>query len=458
MKHALALLLLLPLSAQERKPNIVFILADDLGSAELGCTGQKKIRTPRIDRLAAEGTRFMQFYAGNAVCAPSRCTLMTGRHPGHAWVRSNRELPGEGQIAIPAATVTIAELLKGKGYATGAVGKWGLGAPGSEGDPIRQGFDLFFGYNCQRHAHNHYPVYLWKNDRKIELDGKTYSHDLMEKEALGFIRSNKDRPFFLYVPFAIPHLAVQVPEDSLEEYRGKFEEIPYDGKRGYQAHPTPRAGHAAMITRMDRSVGRIVDLLSELGLEKDTLVLFSSDNGGPRGGAGMDGAFFETNGLLRGHKGSLFEGGIRVPLIARWPGRVRAGATNEFVGGFQDLLPTFGELAGAEAPRDADGLSFLPTLFGKGEQRKHEFLYWEFPSGGGWQAVRIGDWKGVLLDLAKKKTEIHLYDLAKDPGESEDVAAKHPDVVERIAKIMAAEHVPSEIFPLPGIDPPAKRK
>jgi arylsulfatase len=328
--------------------------------------------------------------------------------------------------------------------------------PGSEGDPNRQGFDLFFGYNCQRHAHNHYPAYLWRNDKRIELDGKQYSHDLMEKEALEFIRANRARPFFLFVPFTIPHAQVQVPEDSLDEYRGKWEESPAAGQKG-PGHPTPRAAHAAMITRMDRSVGRIVDLLAELGLEKETLVLFSSDNGGPAGGAGMDGAFFETNGILRGHKGSLFEGGIRVPFIARWPGRIRAGATSDLAGAFQDVLPTFCEIAGAEAPKDVDGVSLAPTLFGSGEQKKREFLYWEFPAGGGWQAVRLGDLKGLRQQLAQKKSEIQLYDLAKDPGEKEDLAAKHPEVVARMARIMVEQHVPSELFPLPGIDPPAKK-
>ena len=450
---ALLLPALLGAAAQERRPNILFILADDLGSAELGCTGQKKIRTPRIDRLAAEGMRFTQFYAGNAVCAPSRCVLMTGKHAGHAWVRNNRELKVEGQTPIPDSAVTVAELLKAKGYATGAVGKWGLGSPGSEGDPNRQGFDLFFGYNCQRHAHNHYPAYLWKNDKKIELDGKTYSHDLMEKEALDFVRANKAKPFFLFVPFTIPHAAVQVPEDSLEEYKGKFEETPYDGKKGYQPHATPRAAHAAMITRMDRSVGRLVDLLAELGLEKETLVVFSSDSGGPAGGAGMDGAFFETNGLLRGHKGSLFEGGIRTPFIARWPGRIKPGTTSDLPAAFYDLLPTFSAVAGAEVPKDADGVSLLPTLLGQGGQQKHDFLYWEFPAGGGWQAVRVGSWKGLRQNLAQKKSEIQLYDLSKDPGEREDVASKHPDVVGRIAGLMKEQHAPSELFPLPGIDP-----
>jgi arylsulfatase len=462
IRIALALLLAAP-AAQERKPNIVFILADDLGWGELGSYGQKKIRTPRLDRMAAEGMRFTQFYSGNAVCAPSRCVIMTGKHPGHAFIRANREVQPEGQAPIPAAARTVAEALKDRGYVTGAFGKWGLGSPGSEGDPIRQGFDVFFGYNCQREAHNFYPKHLWKNDRKVPLEGndrgltgKQYSHDLIEEEALGFVRANKDRPFFLYVPFTIPHVAMQVPEDSLAEYKGLWEDPPYEGKKGYLPHPAPRAGHAAMITRMDRSVGRLLDLLSELKLDGNTLVCFSSDNGSIDAVGGHDLAFFEANGNLRGQKGNLWEGGIRVPFLARWPGKIKAGAVSDLPAGFLDLFPTFAAVAGADVPGDVDGLSFLPTLLGQEGQKPREFLYWEYPAGGGWQAVRLGPWKGVRTQLAQKKP-LELYDLSKDPGEKEDVASKHPELVAKIEAILAREHVRSELFPLPGIDAPAKK-
>jgi arylsulfatase len=444
-----------------RPPNVIFILADDLGYAELGCYGQKKIRTPNIDRLAAEGMRFTQFYAGNAVCAPSRCCLMTGKHPGHAHIRNNSEVQPEGQRPIPDSAVTMAELLKARGYVTAAVGKWGLGPPGSEGDPNRQGFDLFFGYNCQRHAHNHYPTYLWRNDQRILLEGndggrtgKQYSHDLMETEALKFIRDNRDRPFFLYVPFTIPHLALQVPEDSLKEYVGKWDDPPYTGGKGYQPHPHPRAAYAAMVTRLDRSVGRIVELVKQLNLDDKTLIMFSSDNGPTHDGAGgSDSAFFESAGALRGLKGSLYEGGIRVPFIARWTGKIQPGATSDLPLAFWDVLPTLCELAGADVPKDTDGISFLPTLLGKGNQKKHEFLYWEFPGYGGQQAVRWGDWKGIRTNLNREPSPIELYNLARDVGEKNNVAAQHPHIVERIAKIMADNHAPSALFPMKALDP-----
>jgi len=366
------------------RPNIIFILADDLGWRDLGCYGGTKIRTPSIDRLAAEGIRFTQAYAGNAVCAPSRCCLMTGKHPGHAFVRNNREVQPEGQYPIPADTVTIAKLLKASGYATGAMGKWGLGPPGSDAAPTRQGFDLFFGYNCQRHAHNFYPTYLWRNDQRIELEGndggrtgKQYSHDLVEAEALQFIREHRSDPFFLYLPFTIPHLALQVPDDSLAEYVGKWDDPPYEGGKGYQPHPTPRAAYAAMVTRMDRSVGRIADLVRELGLDERTVILFSSDNGpAPLDVGGSDSKFFESAGSLRGLKGQLYEGGIRTPLIARWPGKIKPNTTTDLPTAFWDILPTLCELAAADTPNAIDGISVVPTLLGKGNQKRHEFLYW----------------------------------------------------------------------------------
>jgi arylsulfatase len=448
---------------RETGPNLIFILGDDLGRCELGCYGQKKIRTPNIDRLAAEGMRFTQAYSGNAVCAPSRCVLMTGRHPGHAAIRDNREVKPEGQHPIPDGAVTVAELLKARGYATGIVGKWGLGSPGSEGDPLRQGFDFFFGYNCQRHAHNFYPAYLWRNDQKVALEGndgksatgKQYSHDLAEKEGLDFIRSRKDKPFFLFMAFTLPHLALQVPEDSLAEYLGQWDDPPYRGGKGYQPHPAPRAAYAAMVSRLDRSVGRVTALLKELGLEENTLVLFSSDNGPTHGGVGgSDSEFFSSAGPFRGLKGSLYEGGIRVPLIARWPGKVRAGSVSDLPCAFQDVLPTFCEISGAEVPKGTDGISILPALLGKEGQKRREHLYWEFPGYGGQQAVRWGDWKGVRQNTNKGSLEVQLYNLADDVRESKDVAAANPEVVARITKIMAEDRVPSDVFPLKPLDTP----
>jgi len=444
---------------QDRPPNIIFILADDLGYGELGSYGQTKIRTPFLDRMAAEGMRFTDFYCGNAVCAPSRCVLMTGKHAGHAWVRDNREVPPEGQTPIPSDAVTVADALKGKGYATAAIGKWGLGAPGSTGDPNRHGFDLFYGVNCQRVAHNHYPTYFYRNGERVQLPGndgtlkgKQYSHDLLEKEALTFIRDHSERPFFLYVPFLIPHVALQVPDDSLAEYQGLWEETPYTGARGYLPHPTPRAAHAAMITRMDRSVGRILNLVAELKLDRNTLVMFSSDNGSIDGAGGHDLKFFQANGPLRAEKGYLYEGGIRIPCIARWPGHVPAGSVSRVPAAFYDLFPTYCSLAGAPVPRDLDGRSLVPVLTGASAEPLHEFLYWEFPESGGQQAVRMGDWKGVRPELFKRRTDLELYDLSKDLGEKENVADRNPEVVAKILEIMKREHTPSALFPMPILD------
>lgn len=450
--------------AADRAPNIVLIVADDLGCFELGCYGQTKIKTPSIDKLAEGGARFTRFYAGNAVCAPSRCCLMTGKHAGHASVRTNRATPPEGQHPIPASDVTVAESLKEKGYATGAMGKWGLGMWDTTGSPLKHGFDYFYGYNCQAHAHSHYPTYLYGNDKRFELkdnDGKTgkqYTQDLFETEAIAFIEKNKAKSFFLYLPFIVPHVAVQVPEDSLNEYKGKLGDDPaYEGKKGYLPHPTPHAGYAAMVTRMDRSVGRIMDKLKALGLEKDTLVLFTSDNGPTHNVGGADSTFFNSAGKLRGLKGSLYEGGIRVPLIAYMPGTIPAGKVFDTPFYFPDVFPTLCEFAGAKVPDKIDGISFRPILIGA-KQRTHDFMYWEFPSYGGQQAVREGNWKAVRQNLAmvvktKGKVKTELYDLSKDESETTDLATKHPEVVARLEKLMKDQHTPNKDFPLPSIDP-----
>jgi arylsulfatase A-like enzyme len=492
----LALLFLIAVQpALGRPPNVIFILADDLGPGDLGSYGQKLIRTPNLDRLAAEGMRLTRHYAGNAVCAPSRCVLMTGYHPGHAFIRDNRQggdakiLPRmgkpttEGQYPIPADTVTLAKVFKSMGYTTGGFGKWGLGGPTSTGAPLKQGFDRWFGYNCQAVAHNFYPTYLWDNDRTIDLNnppfpssdklkphedptkpgsykrfqGAEYSADLITDQALKFARDNKARPFFLFWPTTAPHVALQVPDDSLAEYDGKFEETPYVGGAGYLPHFRPKAAYAAMITRMDREIGKMMALIAELGLEEDTIFVFASDNG-PLSGthqglAGTDCAFFNSNMGLRDGKGTLFEGGIRSPGIVRWKGRVKPGSTSGRVTGFEDWLPTLAELAHArdKVPTNLDGISFAPTLLGE-NQPEREFLYREFAGYGGQQSIRAGDWKLVRQKLNPRPKDSgngptnELYDLAKDPAETTNVAARHPDIVARLTALMAAQHVDSELF------------
>jgi len=451
---------------EEISPNIIFIMADDLGYNELGCYGQEIIKTPSIDRIATEGIRLTQVYSGSPVCAPSRCVLLTGKHTGHSYVRNNFEVKGGdgfwGQKPLPDSTITIAELLKSKGYATAAMGKWGLGKTGSEGDPNNQGFDLFFGFNCQRHAHNHYPKFLIKNQDTVwlegnnrELTGEQYSQDLFVEEALKFINSNKNNPFFLYLPFAVPHLAIQVPEESLEEYKDIIPEEDYEHKDHYQQHPFPRAGYAAMITHMDKGIGQIMELLEELNIEDNTLIIFTSDNGPTYeriGGA--DSEFFKSAGVFRGLKGSVYEGGIRVPFVARWPGKIKPGTTNDLVCAFQDILPTLSEVAGIsdKNPDDINGISFVPTLLGKDKQEEHEYLYMEFSAYGGQQMVRMGDWKGVRQNMFKDSLQIELYNLAEDIGEQNDISEQHPEIVEQIRKIMKEARIPSKEFPFKQID------
>jgi arylsulfatase A len=467
------------------RPNIVFLLADDLGYGDIGAFGQTKIRTPHLDRLAADGMKFTQHYAGHNVCAPSRCVLMTGKHPGHAYIRNNRggigvpNGPAEGQEPVPAGELKLPLTLKKLGYTTGGFGKWGLGAVGSSGDPQKQGFDRFFGYNDQAHAHNFYPTYLWDNDRKVQLNnpefnvhdpallkpevtapevykkytGSDYSADLIAEKAREFLRENRNKPFFLYYPTTVPHLAYQVPEDSLAEYLGKFPE-PSPATGNYMWHRAPRAAYAAMITRMDREIGKLLALIDEFGLRNNTIVIFTSDNGGT--GPGLE--FFNSVAGLRGKKGNYYEGGFREPCIVRWSGTIKPGSTSDRVTGFEDWLPTLLELAGAatETPRGIDGISFAPTLRGQ-PQPERPFLYRESPAGGGQQAVRVGTWKGIRPDVSGTAA-LELYDLAKDPKEEHNVAAQNPEVVARLTKILQEQHVRSEVFPLPGIDGDAAAK
>ena len=461
------------------RPNIVFLMADDLGWGELGSYGQDKIRTPNLDRLAAQGMRFTQHYSGAAVCASSRAALLTGLHTGHAYIRDNDEMgergdvwndPAlEGQRPLADSEVTLAEVLQTEGYTTAAIGKWGLGWTGSEGDPNAQGFDHFYGYACQRVAHNYYPTHLWRDGVKEELNntafrahqsfsagadpydiesydrysGEQYAPDLMGADTLDWVRDNHDgAPFFLYRSFLIPHLALQVPDDSLVQYAGVFEDEPYLGGNGYLPHRYPRAAYAGMISRMDQQVGDLMDLLDELGIADNTIIVFSSDNG-PSWVGGVDRDYFESTGGLRGRKAQLFEGGIRVPAIVRWNGVVAPGTVSDHISAFWDWYPTFREVAGANTLATTDGLSMLPTLSRRGDQAEHDYLYWE--QAGKQQALRVADWKAYR---AKPWAPLEVYDLASDPLEERDVARFHPELVQQFEEILRIARTENVHFPL----------
>jgi arylsulfatase A-like enzyme len=452
----------LVVAQQTRKPNIVFILADDLGYGDIQPYGQKIIQTPNLNVLAKEGMRYTQFYAGTSVCAPSRSSLMTGQHTGHTPIRGNKEVKPEGQVPIPDSAVTIAELMKKAGYTTGLFGKWGLGFPGSEGDPVKQGFDKFYGYNCQAEAHRYYPTHLWDNETKVELEGNdsllkpvTYAPDLIQQKALQFIDDNKTKPFILFLTYTLPHAELLVPDDSLfQMYKGKFAEKPYHGmdygrnanRAGYTSQQYPRATFAAMVTRLDMYVGQVMNKLKALGLDDNTLIIFTSDNG-PHFEGGADPKFFNSAGGLRGEKRDLYEGGIREPFIVKWTGKVKPGSVNNYAGGFWDVLPTLAEIAHQPVTSSIDGISFLPSMTGK-KQKVHDYLYWEFHESGGRQAVRFDQWKCIRLNVDDPaKTTVALYDLNNDKEEKNDVAAQHRDITEKAIRLMNEAHVKSNEFP-----------
>ncbi|MEM9144121.1 MAG: arylsulfatase [Bacteroidota bacterium] len=488
--------------AQPEKPNIIYILADDLGYGELGIYGQQRIETPNIDALARDGMCFTQHYTSAPVCAPARYMLLTGKHSGHAYIRGNDEWADrgpvwdyraavldstlEGQRPIPQGTIFFPKLLQEDGYATGMVGKWGLGAPHTQSIPTQMGFDFFFGYNCQRQAHTYYPVHLYKNEVRFPLGNdtiapstklqkgadsqdlksyapytlNTYAPEVMFKEMMDFVESHKSNPFFLYWASPLPHNPIQAPKKWVDYYRKKFgEEEPYLGKKGYFPHPAPRAGYAAMISYLDENLGKLVAYLKQEGLYNNTLIIFSSDNGVTYSG-GTDGLFFNSSGPFGEEygkgKGFLYEGGIRVPMIATWPGRIQAGSTSDHISAQYDVLATLSDLLGFSLPDKSDGVSFLPTLIPKkGKQQEHDFLFWEYPEYGGQVAIRMGDWKVVRGNLKnKKEPTLELYNLREDPQEAHNIASMHPEILRRAETIFAKEHIDSEVerFRIPLVE------
>lgn len=474
-----------------QKPNIIYILADDLGYGELGSYGQQKIETPHLDRLADSGMSFTQHYAGAPVCAPSRCVLLTGKHSGHAQVRGNDEWRErgevwdyvsmikdstlEGQRPLKPNTTTIGTVLQKAGYKTAAVGKWGLGAPHTEGIPNKQGFDFFYGYNCQRQAHTFYPVHLYKNENRVYLNNDTippntkldkfadpmdqesysrfalndYSPDLMFDEIQSFVNENKSNPFFLYWATPIPHAPLQAPQVWVDKYIEKFgEEEPYLGKRGYFPTKNPHATYAGMISYLDDQVGQLVQQLKDLGIYENTLIIFTSDNG-PTYNGGTDSEWFDSAKPFLSKqgwaKGFVHEGGIRVPMIASWPTKITPGTQSDHISAFWDVLPTLSDVAGYTSNYQTDGISFLPTMINSDSQQEHDFMYWEFPSYDGQQAVRMGNWKGIRMNIFKGNMDIQLFDLNDDPLEQNDIAEQHPEVIAQIEKIMKEQHTVPEI-------------
>ena len=447
---------------EKQLPNIVYILADDLGYGDLSCYGQTKFQTPNIDRLSQEGMMFTQHYTGCTVSAPSRSSLMTGLHTGHTPIRGNKGWEPEGQWPLPASSVTIPEMLKIAGYTTGAFGKWGLGYIDTEGDPNGQGIDEFYGYNCQSLAHNYYPDHLWRNHEKILLhdndSGKTgaFSAELIHREAISFMEKNRDKPFFLFYPTTIPHAELFAKEEYIEKFRGKFTpEKEFKGVDNgptyrlgpYGSQPEAHAAFAAMVTQLDDYVGELMAKLKELGLEENTIIMFASDNG-PHLEGGADPDFFNSNGDLKGYKRDMYDGGVRTAFLVKWPGNVKEGSKSDHISAFWDLMPTLAEITGADMPENSDGISFLPSLLGKKNQKQHEYLYWEFHEQGGKIGIRMNNWKAVKRNVDKTpQGETELYDITNDIGEENNVASANPEIVTRMEEIMKEAHSPSEIFP-----------
>lgn len=467
--------------AQEKKTNIVFILADDLGVGDVGCFGQKLIKTPNIDALAQQGMKFTQAYSSAPVCAPSRCGTLTGKHMGHAWSRDNREDGPEGQFPLNAETQTIFNIAKTQGYTTGAFGKWGLGMPANDGAPKKKGVDTFFGYMCQRKAHFYYPPYLWNNEEKVmypnnkDDTGDTYAQDVIDQQCVKFLDDNKQKPFVLFVCSTLPHVSLQIPEADLAEYKGKLgDEKPFK-KQHYSGTDTPHAAYAAMVTRFDKIVGKVVDKLKKDGNYDNTLIVFTSDNGATYNG-GTDTPFFKSNLNYRSTKGYLYDGGIHEPFVAVWPGKIKPATVSDLPIVGYDLFPTFCDVMKTPTPAGADGVSVLPTFTGSGTQAPRDFIYWESAGYGHQQAVRMGEYKALRTGMLKKYNtalqtmtpdqakqvarEIELYNLKEDPSESKNIAADHPDLVAKAAKIMDTEHTPSQAFPLVTFEelPKAKKE
>jgi arylsulfatase A-like enzyme len=459
-------------NTSKKLPNIIYIYADDLGYGELGCYGQQKIKTPNLDRMAAEGMKFNQHYTSTPVCAPARCMLMTGKHGGHSYIRGNHELGGfadsaeRGQLPIRADEFTVAELVKQKGYATALIGKWGLGMNATEGSPNRQGFDYYYSVLDQKQAHNFYPTHLWENEKWDSLHqpfidvhkkldstkatdadfeyfkGKVYAPAKMTEKAIGFIDKNKSNPFFLYLPYTIPHASLQAPDDWVKKYIGQFEERPYYGQQGYSATKYPLSTYAAMISYLDAQVGIIMEKIKQLGLDENTIILFSSDNGTTFNG-GVNAKYFNSVNGLRGLKMDLYEGGIRVPFIARWPGKIKPGTTSDLISAQFDFFATVADLTKQKTDQ-TDGISFLPELLEK-KQKQHKYLYFEYPEKGGQIAIRMGDWKAVKLNLKKNpKAPWELYNLKHDINEKTNVADKFPELLKQFDNIVKKEHKDSE--------------
>lgn len=481
---------------EKTKPNIIYILADDLGYGELGVYGQQIIETPNLDALAKTGKKYTNHYTAAPVCAPARCMLLTGKHSGHAYVRGNDEWAErgdvwslkamnenpklEGQRPMPSTEVTFAEKLKEVGYTTAITGKWGLGAPYSESTPNTQGFDYFYGYNCQRQAHTLYPTHLWENENIVPLKNKfvdihqnlaenadpidpksyadynleDYGPKMIHERALNFIKNQTDKPFFLYYASPLPHVPLQAPQKWIEYYKKKIgPEEPYT-KGGYYPNQHPKATYAAMISYLDEQVGDIVALLKEKGMYDNTIIMFSSDNG-PSYAGGAEPVYFNSANPFRGElgrgKGFLYEGGIRVPMIASWPNHIKPGTTSEHISVFYDMYNTIADIA-QFSDKTNDGLSFYNDLLEK-KQLKHDFVYWEFPESGGQQALRMDDWKAVKFNLKKGTSQLELYNLKSDPTEKYNVASKYPDIITKIESILKREHKASSVerFQLLGL-------